>query len=239
MHMSKLQKLSNLFKAKVECPICGYKSTKLQTYGDPPRLNAKCPSCNSLERMRMIWHFLVNEKNFLTAKIKLLHIAPDRGFYSEISKLKNIDYTAGDYFAEGYTYEKDVVNLDITNLYFEDSTFDALICVHVLEHIVEDAKAMTEVLRVLKPGGWAILQVPIDVKREKTFEDWTITSAEERIKHFGQWDHVRQYGLDYKDRLEKAGFIVEQINYVEKVGRAMAAKFAFPEKDDIYLCYKK
>lgn len=237
--MSRLKQLVNIFKANLECPVCGYKSKNFLSVGEPPRLNAKCPSCNSLERTRMIWHFLVNEKNILSGSMKVLHIAPDKGFYSKLTKLKNIDYTAGDYFAEGYTYDKDVVNLDITNLYFDDSTFDALICIHVLEHIVDDAKAMSEVLRVLKPGGWAILQVPIDVKRKKTYEDWSITSPEERIKHFGQRDHVRQYGLDYKDRLTKVGFTVEKIDYYKKVGNKVAKKHAFLENDDVYLCYKK
>jgi ubiquinone/menaquinone biosynthesis C-methylase UbiE len=149
-----------------------------------------------------------------------LHIAPDKGIYGLLKKLSNLNYTAGDYFAESYEYDKEVIKLDITNIQFPDNSFDFLLCVHVLEHIEDDAKAMSEVYRVLKKGGQAVLQVPIDANRETTYEDASITSPQDRIKHFGQFDHVRQYGLDYKDRLQNAGFSVEVIDYKDQSGTA-------------------
>lgn len=234
-----INKIKTLLKPNLVCPICGFKGKYFYEAGEPSRVNAQCPKCKSLERTRMIWHFLVNQKNIENAKLKLLHIAPDRGFFDKFSSMNNIEYTAGDYFAEGYSYENGVINLDITNLQFDDNSFDALICVHVLEHIKEDAKAMQEVFRVLKPSGWAILQVPLDKKRASTYEDWTITSPEERIKHFGQFDHVRWYGLDYKNRLEKAGFKVNIIDYFTKLGSKKSNQMALMPNDDIYFCQKK
>ncbi len=236
--MSLINQLLNVFGKNNECPVCGYVGAFLP-FGEPPRPKAQCPSCYSLERMRMLWHFLKFQRSITSDKLKLLHIAPDKGLYKKLNELNNIDYVAGDYFAKGYAYEKGVIHLDITDLKFENSSFDAVVCVHVLEHIVDDVKAMKEVYRVLKPGGWAILQVPLNDKAEATYENWNITEPEDRKKHFGQWDHVRVYGLDYKNRLEKAGFFVEVIDYVSGSGSQVAKKYSFPTKDDIYLCHKK
>jgi predicted SAM-dependent methyltransferase len=233
-----VQKIEGIIKSKIECCVCGYKAHSFQDHGLIARKNAKCPKCQSLERTRMLWHFMVNELNIKNKKIDFLHIAPDKGISEQLLKLSNVTYTAGDYFAEGYSYKGNVMHLDIREMPFEDNSFDMVLCEHVLEHIEEDHKAMKEVLRVLRSGGMAILQVPIDYSKAKTYEDFSITSPEERIKHFGQFDHVRQYGLDYKDRLSNAGFVVEIIDYSAKVGKSVAVKNAFMLRDDLYLCTK-
>jgi len=98
------------------------------------------------------------------------------------------------------------IRLDITDMNFEDNFFDAIVCNHALDHIVDDQKAICELFRVLKPEGFAILQVPISKNAKNTFEDFAITSPEEREKYYGQKDHVIIYGHDYKRRLESAGF---------------------------------
>ena len=108
----------------------------------------------------------------------------------------------------------------------------------VLEHIVDDQKAMTELFRVLIPGGWAILQSPIDIERNETFEDPNVTMPQDRLRVFGQSDHVRVYGRDYKDRLEKAGFSVEVDGYVRSLGADVINKYNLDEDEDIYLCTK-
>jgi len=126
--------------------------------------------------------------------------------------------------------------MDITNIPYEDNSFGVILCSHVLEHIPDDRKAMRELYRVLKPGGWAILQVPII--RDKTFEDFSITKPEDRERVFGQWDHVRAYGKDYRDRLEKAGFKVRVDDYVKRLGADKIKKYALKENEDIYYCEK-
>jgi len=107
---------------------------------------------------------------------------------------------------------------------------------HVLEHIPDDKKAMSEILRVLKPSGWAILQVPI--LAEKTIEDPIVRSPEERERVYGQFDHVRAYGLDYKDRLEDAGFIVTVDNFVNELGEDAIRGHGLMRDESIYYCVK-
>jgi len=127
---------------------------------------------------------------------------------------------------------------DLTKLSFKDNSFDAILCYHVLEHIEDDKKAILELFRVLKPGGWAILQTPIDGDREHTFEDFTITSAEERNKAFGQSDHVRIYGRDYFLRLRNAGFFVKEDTFVNKFSEFEITKYVLDKNEIIFLCTK-
>jgi predicted SAM-dependent methyltransferase len=110
---------------------------------------------------------------------------------------------------------KDVaVKMDITDIRFPDDSFDAIICNHVLEHVVDDRRAMSELYRTLRPGGWAILQVPLSLSLTTTYEDSSIATASGRAEAFGQSDHVRIYAEDYKDRLERAGFCVSVFRWI-------------------------
>jgi ubiquinone/menaquinone biosynthesis C-methylase UbiE len=105
---------------------------------------------------------------------------------------------------------------DLTALPFEDERFDVVFCNHVLEHIADDLTAMRELYRVLKPGGWGIVQVPMKADLLETYEDLSITTTAEREKHFGQYDHVRWYGReDYFTRLAQAGFVTEALRVSE------------------------
>jgi SAM-dependent methyltransferase len=131
-----------------------------------------------------------------------------------------------------------MLRMDITRISLTDNQFDCVICYHVLEHIPDDQKAMRELFRVLKPGGWAILQSPIDFNHDKTFEDPSIVSPDERERFFGQNDHVRIYGRDYKDRLEKAGFVVKVDDYVQQLGDSAIKKYGLMRDEKIHFCSK-
>ena len=187
---------------KVECTVCEKSFSKFLPYGRIiKRKNALCPSCLSLERHRLIWLFLKTKTDFFSADLKVLHVAPEYCFIKRFKALKNLDYITGD--LESPLAD---VKMDIQEIPFGDDTFDVVICNHTLEHVDDDRKAMKEFYRVLKPGGWGILSSPINEKRDTTYEDASITDPKEREKHFGQRDHVREYGLDYTTRLEEAGF---------------------------------
>lgn len=194
---------------RYEDPIDGKRFKRFLPYGyESPRENVLSPSTLSLERHRLLWLYLKNETDFFTASLKVLHFAPEQAFYKRFRKLKNLDYTTTDLNSPLAD-----VKADICNLPFENESFDVILCNHVLEHIPDDDKAMHEMYRVLKKGGWGIFQIPQDLKRDKTFEDDSITDRKERTKIFGQYDHVRVYGRDYFDKLRSVGFTVEEVDY--------------------------
>ena len=202
-------------------PIDGKSYRKFLPYGyGKQRENALSPGTLSLERHRQIWLCLQNETDFFTKNYKVLHIAPEQEFLRKFKKMKNLDYTSADLFSPIVD-----VKADILDLPFEDESFDVIFCNHVLEHIEDDRKAMSELYRVMKKGGWGILQVPMKNSLEKTYEDFTITDPKERQKHFGQYDHVRWYGMDYFDRLKSVGFDAEANFYSQKFSDADIKKF--------------
>lgn len=131
-----------------------------------------------------------------------------------------------------------MIRMDITDIATPDNQFDCIICYHVLEHVPDDVKAMRELLRVLRPGGWAILQSAVRQNLDKTYEDPNIVSPEERRQVFGHRDHVRIYGRDYKDRLERAGFTVRLDNYVKELEDDKIKEFDLPENEIVYFCAK-
>lgn len=218
---------------KVECPICGGKFRKFLPYGNKGADNRLCPKCLSLERHRLLWLYLNHKTNFFSAPLKVLHVAPEQSFIKRFKKIKNLNYTTGDLFSPIAD-----VKMDICNIPFDKNTFDVFICNHVLEHINDEPKALSEIIRVLKPGGWAILQVPINSKLESTFEDPTITSQKDREKYFGQYDHVRFHGLDYPKRLEKAGFVVKHEKYVLEFDENLIERYRLPKDEIIYVSVK-
>lgn len=193
-------------------PIDGKSFRSFLPYGyQNQRENVLAPSTLSLERHRLLWLYLQNETEFFTKELKLLHFAPEQAFYKRFKKLDNIDYTTTDLNSPLADIKADICNLPL-----EDNTFDVILCNHVLEHIPDHQKAMRELFRVLKPGGWGIVQIPQDLTREHSFEDDSITDPKERSKVFGQYDHLRVYGLDYPNYLEKAGFEVAMVDYTKQ-----------------------
>ncbi len=201
-------------------------------YGNQ-RNNVLSPSTLSLERHRLLWLYLKNETDFFSKELKVLHFAPEQAFYSRFKKQKNLDYTTTD--LESPLAD---VKADICNLPFENDAYDVILCNHVLEHIPDDTKAMRELYRILKPGGMAVLQIPQDLSREKTFEDNSITDKKERAKIFGQYDHVRVYGRDYFDKLRSIGFKVDAVDYTEKLSKEEVEKYCLAKGEIIPVCYK-
>lgn len=130
------------------------------------------------------------------------------------------------------------VHMDMHQMPFKNGEFDIVFANHVLEHVDDPHQCMTEVLRVLKPGGWAIMQVPIDFSRKETYEDRTITSPEEREKHFWQKDHLRLFGTDYGDKLRKAGFVVEENKMAAQMDSALSERYRLQKEEILFVCRK-
>lgn len=195
------------------------------------RPNVLSPGTLSLERHRLIWLFLQRETDFFQTPAKVLHMAPEKAFLSRLKKMSHLDYTTCD-------LESPLADIkaDICDLPFADASFDWVLCNHVLEHIPNDTKAMEELFRVLKPGGTALLQVPLDPKRKVTFEDNSVTDKAERTKIFGQYDHVRVYGMDYFEKLRKTGFEVVELQYGKSLTADERKRFAVVENEYIPLC---
>ena len=202
------------------------------------------PTCGSISMpisKSPTFNFTAPTKLFKTAKkIRLLHFAPEKIFYDIFSNHQNIEYYPCDLYPETYRYHGNVPisKVDVTKIPFEDNYFDVVICNHVLEHVIEDQLAMSEIYRVLKKGGWSILQVPIDQDREVTFEDFSIISPKERLRVFGQKDHVRCYGTDYIERLKKASFIVSEDDFIKSFSKEDLFKYGLMDSELIYHCEK-
>lgn len=215
-------------------PIDGKSFRKFLPYGYVnPRENVLSPSTLSLERHRLLWLFLKNETPFFEHPATVLHFAPEQAFYKRFKKLTHLNYTTTDLNSPLAD-----VKADICALPFEDNSFDIILCNHVLEHIPDDQKAMEELYRVMKPGGWGVFQVPQDLRRKVTFEDDSITDKKERARIFGQYDHVRIYGYDYFEKLRSAGFEVEEVDLTRKMPQAEVDRFRLAKGEIIPLVRK-
>ena len=219
--------------SEVYCECCDKSFRKFLPAGEIRRQNAECPNCACKERHRLLFRYLKNRTNLFSQRLKLLHFAPEPYFQPLFTALPNLEYITADLDAP----EADI-NFDITDIPFKDDYFDVILCSHVLEHVIDDRKAMAELYRVLSPNGWSILQVPLDIHRAETFEDFSATSAEDRSRLFGQRDHVRIYGLDYKNRLETSGFDVTVEEYPKTLPVEEALRNGFDLEEAIYLCRK-
>lgn len=192
---------------RVSCTICGKSYNKFLPYGRiHPRSNALCPGCLSLERHRLIWIFLKTKTDFFSKPLSVLHIAPEPCFIPRFRSLHGAGYVTADLVSPLAD-----VKMDIHHMPFQDQQFDVVLCSHILEHVSDDIQAMSEIKRVLRPGGWAIIQVPFyEPIPDKTFEDLQMTDRRERERVFGQSDHVRRYGRDFVSRIEHAGLTVQE-----------------------------
>lgn len=199
----------------VACPIC---RRRFRAWIVPDRRlwHQICPGCGSLPRQRLIWLWLERETGFFKEKAVLLHVAPELGLQRRFRALPNLRYLSTDIKSQLAE-----VHADLTQAPWEDASFDVILCNHVLEHIPDDRKAMAELHRLLRPGGWGLVLVPFQLD-EETFEDPDITSPDERVRAFGQQDHVRRYGRDYLERLAASGFDVEYGLYARKLGADVA-----------------
>ncbi|TDQ14927.1 methyltransferase family protein [Algoriphagus boseongensis] len=216
----------------VQCPICKSEYKKFLPYGRNPRENALCPSCLSLERHRLMWLYLQEETAFFTDSLKVLHVAPEHCFIDRFESLPNLDYITAD--IESPLAK---VKMDVHAIPFPENSFDVIFCNHVLEHVDDDILACSEFNRVLKPGGWGILQSPV-YNLEKTIEDKSITDPAERERLFGQRDHVRKFGKDYAERLRKSGLLIEENQFVKNLPKELVKRHALAPDEVIFVCRK-
>lgn len=214
------------------CPLCCKTSSRFRSFGVVPREEAQCVHCGALERHRFLWEFLNRRTNLFDGEMKVLHVAPESCLEVRLIKRLGCNYLTADLFNPSA-----MVKMDVCNIPYPECSFDVIICSHVLEHVLDDRKAMREFYRVLNVNGWAILNVPID--REKTYEDSSIILPNERLKAFGQKDHVRCYGQDYVYRLRDSGFNVDIVKVNNLVDGNEAVKMGLTRAvGEIYYCTK-
>ena len=183
------------------CSVCGYRG-RFQSAGRPRRLDARCPRCGSAERYRLLALWLDRHGGALrTARV--LHFAPEKG----LAKL--LKARVGSYQSADITPGRADLVRNIEAIEEPDASFDCVVCSHVLEH-VDDKKALNEVYRVLKPRGIALIMLPVIEGWSKTYENKAVVTPEERMRHYGQSDHVRYYGADVRDRIRAAGFRLDE-----------------------------
>ena len=208
---------------------------ELNVVGGGYRENSVCPRCYSSDRERLIYAYLKKYKQeIFSVPTRMLHVAPEESLSMQFMKVPSIHYTSADVRSPAAEFRVDVTEMEI-----EDETYDIIICNHVLEHLQDDRKAMSELCRVLRPGGCAILQVPISQLLNTTVENRNVTSPTERLRLFGQRDHVRIYGNDYLTRLESAGFTVDAVSVKDSFSRQEILKYSLLPDERVFICTKR
>lgn len=212
------------------CPVCEHHVSTFLPAGIVPRENARCPICGALERHRLLWLYLTERTDLLAgARKRVLHVAPEQLIERRLRALPQLSYLSADLLSR-----RVMVRMDITDIQFPAKSFDVILCNHVLEHVPDDARALAELYRVLAPGGWAILQVPIG--GDVTDEDPSVSDPAERLRRFGQRDHVRIYGRDYRARLERAGFRVTVDDFASRLDAESATRMGIVRDELVYRC---
>lgn len=213
------------------CPLCDRSFRRFRPHHrDEHRPEAKCPGCDSYERHRLAWRIIQARRHELLAgdRPKLLHVAPEPSLERKFREMP-IDYVTADLGAG-----RAMVDMDIADIRYPDAAFDVIYCSHVLEHVPEDRAALREFFRVLKPGGWLVVAVPITV--EVTVEDPSVTTPAERTRLYGQHDHVRRYGVDFTDRLRAAGFAIETIRARDVASPDDIDRMRLDTSQPVFLC---
>jgi len=220
---------------RYEDPISGKSYRKMLPYGRvTQRENALAPHSLSLERHRSVWMYLQRHTDFFTAPKRMLHMAPEYCYLRLFQKQANLDYVTGDLVSPWAEH-----HFDVHAIPFEDSSFDVVMANHLLEHVDRDRVVMGEFFRILKPGGWGILQVPIDYSNPDTEEDRSITDPAELERLYWQSDHLRLYGHeDYPNRLRKAGFEVDVFDVIADLGSELAQRYCLGEERFVYVVKK-
>ncbi len=213
------------------CPVCRAFSAKFQPFGVPRRPDARCPVCGSLERHRLLWHYLTQTLlPSRTGTQTFLHFAPLPIFRDRFSRMRGVEYVTADII------DPDVhVHLSLPDMPARAAAFDIVLCSHVLEHIPDDAHAMREIWRVTAPGGVAVFMVPLN--RETTLEGVHL-SADERQRLYGNPYHVRDYGWDIVQRLEASGFAVTMLRPGDVLSAVQRLLYAPNERDYIFVAQK-
>ncbi len=237
--------------SKLECPFCKIKLNKFlpnnvskevtnfvennSIIGYGFRENCWGPRWLSTERERLIYLYLLNFTNVFTASIKLLHFAPEPNLEIILKNASNISYVSTDLFSDSV-----MITMDTCDILFKDNVFEVILCSYVLDHVFRDQQAISELYRVLKPGGWALLAVPISRTLINPCELPTTANKEERLKSFGDGDLVRVYGGDFNGRLRQSGFLVEEFNwenYQDKFG-GDSNRFGLMKEQTLFIAKK-
>ncbi len=218
------------------CNICGTTREFTEANGRPA---AECPICKSRERHRLLLIYLEHELKLFHKKLDVLHFSPQSAEETVFGHQPNWRY-----MTSNYSMSEDIF-LDLTDVHMVDNLWDIIIVYHILEHIPDDQKAMREMFRILRPGGRAFVQVPLELGLLATYEDPNITDPYQRIKHFGQHDHVRKYAApELRQRLEAAGFVVDVVDYAARLDpkvvetHRLVGEFDPPMDQSIWVCTK-
>ena len=219
-------------KADTYCPVCGNRSRYLMHRTNAPG-GELCPICFSRARHRFSWLFMTRKMrldDFTTRRF--LHLAPEVEFTRRFKSLPGLAYSSADLGHPGAMHR-----LDLTAIDRPDASFDAIYCSHMLEHIPDDRKAMRELERTLAAAGWLLVQVPLD-KDSPTKEDFSVVDPKQREREFGQWDHVRVYGMDIAERLAEAGFEVKIWTAEQILSARELETMSIPADETLLLCNK-
>lgn len=213
----------------ITCVLCGHTAERFKEAGVVrKRPNARCPVCGSYERHRLIgWH--LQSQRMWRQGMRVLEVAPTPCL-QQVMRTIGVEVTSID-----LGIQPGAIQMNVECMSFPNASFDGILCVHVLEHVESDRRALQDLYRVLRPGGWAVLMVPIDESKPKTDEDPSITDSAERLRRFGQADHVRLYGADYVDRCRRAGFRMEIIAVNDP---ALVTRHAFMPGERLYIGWK-
>jgi SAM-dependent methyltransferase len=216
----------------VECPCCGGRFSRFMP-GLSHRATRVCPRCGAQERHRALWLYLRERTDlFDEPSLSILHWAPEYALQQSLGSLPNAAYVSAD-----LTGHEAMQHMDMTDVPFKDDAFDLIVCVHVLEHVEQDRQAMREMVRVLRPGGTAMLLVPI-VLEQPTKEDPAIVTAAQREEAYWQEDHVRLYGADFPDRLRDEGFDVTVDGWIRTLDEPTQQRYGLFPLEDIYVARK-
>jgi len=249
----RLRRVLNGLGNRCECCVCGRTFFRFSPYrGGEKAISAYlhnmdwissafdtfwCPWCRSHDRERHLILFF-DALGLWSAfeKVSVLHVAPEKQLAFRIAACRPSRYVQGDLVPS----REGIRRLDVTRIDAPDADFDCVLCNHVLEHVPEDARALRELYRVLKPGGFAILQTPYAGNLEKTLENQPqVDAPEERLEFYGQEDHVRLYGRDLLDRIRDAGFLPEMTTHEEQLKAVNAVRFGVNEKEPLFLFRKR
>ena len=233
-----------IWRKKNKCTICG-RIVEYEDYGfDAPIFREKniigggcrkrvlCPKCLCNDRIRWVDYVISHYTDIYSGKNTILHIAPEPGVREKISQNSNAKYITGDIMQGVADY---VVNIE--EMQFEDGYFDYIILNHVMEHVTNEVKAVSELKRCLKADGTIIFSVPININ-ENTYEDSSIITEEDRFKAFGQRDHVRLYGKDIIERFEKYNLCLDEYNVSKLLNKKQIEKYRLMPNDRLYFARK-
>jgi SAM-dependent methyltransferase len=217
------------------CACCGGDFARFIPHQNRPF--AKCPRCGALERHRLLVSYLREHTDLFTARLDVLHVAPEWCLQRELRRQLNLKYVSGDLDSP-----LAMDRIDLLDLPYAAETFDVVICNHVLEHVDDDRRALKEIRRVLRPDGRAVIMSPIDGTSSASVEDPRINTPEERLSVYWQRDHMRRYGTDFADRVAECGFDVETIHHIDQFDepevdrQGLRRESTLFSDDDVFLC---